>query len=109
MFKSKNELSHEEMVKIVRSEEVKELIEKELKDLDKDAFTETGKIKSYKVEEKKIKWNPMGAIMVYMYINDDEDLKMDISLDKRNGEFGIVSLGYSMELKELLKEENINE
>ena len=106
MFKSKNELSHEEMVKIVRSEEVKELIEIRIKKVDSNAFTDKGIIKSYTIKEDEIKWNPMGAIMVYMYLNDDENLEMNISLDKENGKFIIVSSGYSEELVKILEKKD---
>ena len=107
MFKSKNELSHEEMVKIVRSEEFKNLLEDYLrKNDDPNAFTEKGIIKSYTIKEDEIKWNPMGAIMVYMYLNDDENLEMNISLDKENGKFIIVSSGYSEELVKILEKKD---
>ena len=111
MFKSKNELSHEEMIKIVRSEEFKNLLEDYLrKNDDPNAFTEKGIIKSYTIKEDEIKWNPMGAIMVYMYINDDEDLELDVFLDRKNGKLILTSSGYSPELEAYLKKEmSLNE
>ena len=53
----------QEMVRIVHSKEVKELIVHDLKQEDPDAFTETGKIQSYEIDDETIEHNPMGGIM----------------------------------------------
>ena len=56
----KNQEFQNEMVKIVHSEEVKNLIEKKLKKLDPHALTDKGKIRSYKIDDKTIRHNPIG-------------------------------------------------
>ena len=65
----KNQEFQNEMVKIVHSEEVKNLIEKKLKKLDPHALTDKGKIRSYKIDDKTIRHNPMGGIMFDIVIN----------------------------------------
>ena len=51
----------QEMVRIVHSNEVKELIVYDLKQEDPDAFTEKGKIQSYEIDDETIEHNPMGG------------------------------------------------
>ena len=103
MLISKNEPSHKEMVEVVRSEEAKGIIENLLKDLDKNALTERGKIKSYTIKEDEIQWNPLGGIMVNMIVNEDEDLKFDVTIMKKDYKLYIESYGKSMKLRNLLE------
>ena len=65
----KNQEFQNEMTEIVHSEEVKNLIEKKLKKLDPHALTDKGKIRSYKIDDKTIRHNPMGGIMFHIVIN----------------------------------------
>ena len=51
----------QEMVRIVHSKEVKELIVHDLKLKDPNAFTSKGKIQSYEIDDKTIEHNPMGG------------------------------------------------
>lgn len=60
----KNQEFHNEMTRIVHSEEVKKLIVEELKAIDPNALTEKGKIRSYKIDDSSIKHNPMGGYYV---------------------------------------------
>ena len=78
----KNQEFQNEMVKIVHSEEVKNLIEKKLKKLDPHALTEKGKIRSYKIDDKTIRHNPMGGIMFTVYINGDREIYLKFALSK---------------------------
>ena len=66
--------SKEEMTKVVKSEEGKKIIEEGLKNIEKDALTEKGVIKSYEVDYDSVKHNPMGGIMFDIYINNDKEL-----------------------------------
>ncbi|HEM3612811.1 TPA: DUF1310 family protein, partial [Streptococcus suis] len=61
-FKLMQKIEHDQMVEIVKSEEVKEIIEDNLYYIDSDSFTEKGVIKSYKIDEDSIRHNPMGGI-----------------------------------------------
>ncbi|MGT2950293.1 hypothetical protein BU202_01905 [Streptococcus cuniculi] len=72
----------QEMIKVVESEEVKEVIEEGLKNLDSKALTKEGMIQSYRVDSKSIKQNPMGGIDVSVFMNDDEELSMSYTLNK---------------------------
>ena len=64
----KNQEFQNEMFRIVHSEEVRELIEEDLKRKDPNALTENGKIRSYKIDDSSIKHNPMGGIMFHIII-----------------------------------------
>ena len=78
----KNQEFQNEMFRIVHSEEVRELIVEELKAIDPNALTEKGKIRSYKIDDASIRHNPMGGIMVSIYVNDNKDYIFSFTLNK---------------------------
>ena len=69
-----NKKQEDRMIKIVNSQEAKEVFENGLKVLDSKAFTEEGIIKSYEIDEKSIKHNPMGGINVTLFANKKSNL-----------------------------------
>ncbi len=75
---------NEEMVKVVKSEEAKKVFEEGLKNIDPKALTKEGVIKSYEINYDSIKHNPMGGIMVDLYINDDKELYVNVTMEKDN-------------------------
>ena len=85
----------QEMVRIVHSKEVKELIVHDLKQEDPDAFTETGKIQSYEIDDETIEHNPMGGIMFRIIINGDKEITGSMGLRKRSEDGPIRSVGMS--------------
>ena len=95
----KNEMNH-----IVKSEEVKEIVENYPKYLDADALTDKGKIVSYQIDEASIEHNPMGGIMFTVLLNDDSDLYVRMTLEK-NHETGKIQQsggGYAKKIKDLV-------
>ena len=93
-----------EMIQIVKSEEVKEIVENYLKYLDADALTDKGKIVSYQIDEASIEHNPMGGIMFTVLLNDDSDLYVRMTLEK-NHETGKIQQsggGYAKKIKDLV-------
>ena len=99
--------SKEEMIKVVKSEEAKKVIEDGLKSLDKDALTERGIIKSYEIDYNSVKHNPMGEIMFDIYANNDRELKILGGVDRdKSGNISSAIGGYSNKLYELLQEQN---
>ena len=96
----------QEMVRIVHSKEVKELIVHDLKQKDPDAFTEKGKIQSYEIDDKMIEHNPMGGIMFEVIINGDKKITGSMGLWKRSEDGPIESVGMdrSVGLQELMEE-----
>ncbi|WP_373760743.1 DUF1310 family protein [Streptococcus ferus] len=97
-------VEHDQMVNIVKSEEVKKIIETDLKEFDSEALSKKGKIKSYKINEKSIKHNPMGGIDFEIYINSDRSLKVYYGLEKNmdTGRIEYSGGGYSKEVKNLI-------
>ena len=79
-YKTVDFIQHNEMNKIVKSEEVEQIYLKVLTSIDPDAFTEKGKIQKYTIDsfEKK----PTGGIIVYLYVNDNKDYKTSVYLYK---------------------------
>ena len=70
----------EEMVQIAESRKAKMLIEEMLRKKDPEALTEKGIIKKYTINEKNLKYNPMGGLIVELIINDDPELTITITL-----------------------------
>ena len=97
-------IRNNEMFQIVKSEEVKEIVENYLKYLDADALTDKGKIVSYQIDEQTIEHNPMGGIMFTVFLNDDSELYVRMTLEK-NHETGKIQQsggGYAKKVKDLV-------
>ena len=93
-----------EMVQIVKSDEVKEIVENYLRYLDNDALTDKGRIISYQIDEQSIEHNPMGGIMFTVLLNDDSELYVRMTLEK-NHETGKIQQsggGYAKKVKDLV-------
>ena len=73
--------------------EVVALIKEELLKLDPQAFTENGKIRSYKVNVDKMPSVEDRGLDSELLINGDENLKMHISIRKKDGKYELVG-GY---------------
>ena len=78
-------LSKQEMIKVVKSEEAKRVIEETLKNLEKNALTDEGVIKNYEVDYSTVRHNPMGGIMFKVIINNDPEMTVTYILDKPQG------------------------
>ena len=96
----------QEMIRIVYSNEVKELIVYDLKQKDPDAFTDQGKIRSYEIDDETIEHNPMGGIMFEVIINGDKKITGSMGLRKRSedGPIRSVGMGTSVGFQELMEE-----
>ena len=94
------------MSSIVNSEEAKEVYEKDLKYIDKDAFTSKGVIQSYQISS--FEKNPMGGIIVYLFVNDHKEYTVSVFLEKLDSDGKLFSGGgsWSPQLEQLIKEKN---
>ena len=70
----------EKMIQIAESQKSKKLIEEMLRKKDPEALTEKGIIKKYTINEKNLKYNPMGGLIVELIINDDTELTITTTL-----------------------------
>ena len=104
----KNQEFQNEMFRIVHSEEVRKLIEEDLKRKDPNALTENGKIRSYKIDDSSIKHNPMGGIMFNIIINDSISMvgKTGLQMDGENGKIRTDGMTESAGLRALLESGN---
>ena len=93
---------------IAHSEEAKVTIERVFKNRDDKAFTSEGKIKSYRLNDSKIKKNPMGGIDISIIVNDNEDMILNttISQDKYNGGYKTEAVSISPKLDEIMYSED---
>ncbi|MBZ2066259.1 DUF1310 domain-containing protein [Streptococcus sanguinis] len=76
----KSQSEKEEMIQIAESQKSKKLIEEMLRKKDPEALTEKGIIKKYTINEKNLKYNPMGGLIVELIINDDPELTITTTL-----------------------------
>ena len=99
--------SKQEMIKVVKSEEAKRVIEKNLRNLDKNALTDKGLIRSYGIDYDSVRYNPMGGIMFDIYINNDKELYIRKTLVRGiDGNLTSGGGGYSSKLDRLLERLN---
>ena len=105
-YKVMKKVEHDEMVRIVESEEVKEIIEDYLNYIDGKAFTNKGVIQSYEIDTESIQHNPMGGINFSVYVNEDNELYVRYTLEKNSqtNKVDFSSGGYSGKLHNLIKE-----
>ena len=105
-FKALGYVEQMKMSSIVNSEEAKEVYEKDLKYIDKDAFTQQGVIQSYQISS--FEKNPMGGIIVYLFVNDHKEYTVSVFLHKNDSDGKLVSGGggWSPQLEQLIKEKN---
>ena len=103
-YKVMEVVQNNEMNHIVKSEEVKEIVENYLKYLDADALTDKGKIVFYQIDEASIEHNPMGGIMFTVLLNDDSDLyvRMTLEKDHETGKIQQSGGGYAKKVKDLV-------
>ena len=101
-----NTPSKERMNEELKKPEVIAVIEENLKNLDNNAFTEIGKIKSYEIDYNQTYYNPMGGIGFYIIINGDEDLSIKTTLMNSNDKYRLATVALSRDLSKLIRTEN---
>ena len=89
----KNQEFQNEMFRIVHSKGVKKLIVEELKAIDPNALTDKGKIRSYKIDDTTIRYNPMVGIMFDIIINDSISMVGKMGIQKDGGTEQLSSVG----------------
>ena len=78
----------QEMIQIAESKKAKDVIENLWRQEDTNAFTDKGVIKSYKINENSLKYNPMGGLIIKVIINDDSNLTITTTLtEESDGKF----------------------
>ncbi|WP_343363627.1 DUF1310 family protein [Listeria seeligeri] len=92
----------EEMIKVVYSDEAKEVFEQRLKNLDSKALTKEGIIQSYAIDKDSIERNPMGGVNVTLIINKESELNVTYTLGKFDGKLDGGGASISKELTEKL-------
>lgn len=101
-----NTPSKEKMNEELQKPEVAAVIEKNLKNLDNNAFTDIGKIKSYEIDYNQTYYNPMGGIGFYIIINGDDELSIKTTLMYDNDKYRLATVALSRDLSKLIRTEN---
>ena len=71
-----------EIVQIVKSDEVKAIIESSLKKRHKGALEEGNIIQSYEIDKDSIFLSPMGGIKFRVFINNNKEMYVNFSINK---------------------------
>ncbi|MWV55935.1 DUF1310 family protein [Streptococcus zhangguiae] len=101
---NKQEQLKQEMMEFVQSKEAREAIETALKNRDPQALTSEGIIQNYEIDKDTVKYNPMGAVMVKVYVNNDKRLRINCTLIKdSDGKIEVSGNSATYQLVELLR------
>ena len=97
----------QEMIQIAESQKMKVAIESYLKNLDPEALTPNGKIKTYRILKDKLKYNPMGGLILEVVINNDDTLIINMTVQEEDsGEYTVAASGMPKKLTRLIKGES---
>ena len=98
-------VQYNEMVNTVKSEEVQNIIEDNLKLRHEDALKSGDVIQSYQIDMDSIKHSPMGGIIFKVYINNDKQLYVHflINKDLNSGKLVHEGGGTSEKFSELMR------
>ena len=104
-MKIMQQVQYDEMVNIVKSEEVKNIIENNLKLRHASALESGDVIQSYQIDMDSIKHSPMGGIIFKVYINNDKQLYVHflINKDLNSGKLVHEGGGTSEKFSELMR------
>ncbi|ELC1492772.1 DUF1310 domain-containing protein [Listeria monocytogenes] len=102
-FYMDEEKLNKEMMKVIYSDEAKQVFKKRLTNLDAKAFTKEGIIQSYEINKESIERNPMGGINVTLIINKDLEWYITYTLGKYNGKLDGGGASISKELTKKLE------
>ena len=104
-IKIMQQVQHNEMVNTVKSEEVKNIIEGNLKLRHTSALESGDVIQSYQIDMDSIKHSPMGGIIFKVYINNDKQLSVHflINKDLNSGKLVHEGGGTSEKFSELMR------
>ena len=104
-IKIMQQVQYNEMVNTVKSEEVKNIIENNLKLRHEDALKSGDVIQSYQIDMDSIKHSPMGGIIFKVYINNDKQLYVHflINKDLNSGKLVNEGGGTSEKFSELIR------
>ena len=75
-------IRNHEMVQIVKSDEVKTIIESNLKQRHAGALEEGNIIQSYEIDKDSIFLSPMGGIKFRVFINNNKEMYVNFSINK---------------------------
>ena len=104
-MKIMQQVQYNEMVNTVKSEEVKNIIEHNLKLRHKGALENGDVIQSYQIDVDSIEHSPMGGIIFKVYINNDKQLYVHflINKDLNSGKLVHEGGGTSEKFSELMR------
>ena len=104
-MKIMQQVQYNEMVNTVKSEEVKNIIEHNLKLRHEGALESGDVIQSYQIDFDSIKHSPMGGIIFKVYINNDKQLYVHflINKDLNSGKLVHEGGGTSEKFSELIR------
>jgi hypothetical protein len=99
----KQNVEHEQLVKLLSSKAAKNLYEKRIAEEDPNWGKQNGVIHSYRLDEDSVEYNPMGGANLDLIINNDEKLYLGfIVSEDEDGHLQPEGYSTSSELDDLL-------
>ncbi|MEX2803761.1 DUF1310 family protein [Streptococcus sp. H31] len=95
----------QKMIEIATSKEARKVYEDYLKKIEESALTSAGKIQEYEIDKSDLDYNPMGGLMVRLYINNDTQMDIQIGIVRnQKGKLEVFGATGSPKLAQLLEE-----
>ena len=98
-----NAPSKERMNEELKKPEVVEVIEKTIKNIEKNISGENNKIINYEIDYEKTHQNDGGGIEVEVFINGNRDFRISLLVDKSQNKYSVGTSVVSKELANFLE------
>lgn len=99
-----NTPSKEQMNEELKKPEVVAVIEKTIKNIEKNISGENNKIINYEIDYEKTHHNAGGGIGVEVYINGNRDFRISLLVDKSQNKYSVGTSVVSKELANFLEQ-----
>ena len=99
-----NAPSKERMNEELKKPEVVEVIEKTIKNIEKNISGENNKIINYEIDYEKTHHNAGGGIEVEVFINGNRDFRISLLVDKSQNKYSVGTSVVSKELANFLEQ-----
>ncbi|MEX2803763.1 DUF1310 family protein [Streptococcus sp. H31] len=96
----------QKMIEIATSKEARKVYVDFIKKREPQAFTENGIIQSYEIDRDSLEYNPMGGLIIDIFVNNNKDAFVSFNLmDNGDGTYSSAYHIISVEFNALLKKD----
>lgn len=95
--------SKEAMIKVLETQEAKNIFEELIKNVDVQAYTSEGIIRNYELDHESVEWNPMGGINFTLIINHNKNMYVGGVMNKQDDKLRMGGYGIAGKLVDLIE------